>query len=273
MELTNKNVRHRYFGKGTICELEDSVLSVRFASGVKKFIYPDAFRTFLVPDDEKCKNYVNNVLEEIDREIKQDRENERLRHEKLHRLKKLPAHAKAQAAFGFIENDVNEALDNWSVFTGKYRSGYNRGEPRIPTRINPNTACMMTFCEDRKVEEDRYIFGVFMVKDDYIGSECYDGIIDAHDKFRIILDVNERKNFKFWKYFDDASDKTPKWGYVEVKYFSNITMAHILSDILNVKKGTDEQQLCEDFLEYFCKLNKIEKASIPGYLGNQISNE
>ena len=260
MELANKNVRHKVFGEGTICELDGNVISVRFASGVKKFIFPDAFKGFLILNDEKSKQYVDKVIGAIDKEMKIKRENEVREAEKRQMLKNLPLHSKSQAVFGFIENKVDEVLDSWTVFTGNYRSGYNRGQPRVPSRLYPNSACLLTYCNDKSKEEDRCIFGVFMVKDDFIGSECTDGIIPAHDKYRVILDDGEREDFKFWKYFDYESEKKhTKWGFVEVKFFANDTMARILNDILTVKHGTGEQSLCEDFLDYYCKLNKIDK--------------
>jgi hypothetical protein len=40
-------------------------------------------------------------------------------------------------------------------------------------------------------------------------------------------------------------------------------MAHILRDILAAKSGTEEQRLCEDFIDYFCELNKIDKKQLP----------
>ncbi len=52
------------------------------------------------------------------------------------------------------------------------------------------------------------------------------------------------------------SQKT-KWGSGEFKYISNMKMALILRDISLLKRGTDQQKLCEDFLEYYCDLNKI----------------
>ena len=56
MDLINKNVQHEVFGKGTICELTDEVISVKFESGVKKFVFPDAFRDFLVMTEKKANN-------------------------------------------------------------------------------------------------------------------------------------------------------------------------------------------------------------------------
>lgn len=264
MNLVNKPVEHEVYGEGTICAYDENVVSVRFGSGVKRFVFPDAFRNYLVLTDKKSRNYVGGILNEIDEEMKSKIEQSILAAEKKQLLKRLPTSSTSQAAFGFIENDREKVLDSWTIFAGNYRSGYNRGKPRTPSRISPNSACLLTCRDEDALEEKRYIFGVFMVEEDFFGSECSDGIVPAHNKYRIILNDEESKEFLFWKYFDPG-DKGKKWGSVEVKHFSNSTMATILYDILLTKRNTDEQKLCQEFFDYYCKLNKINKKKIPGF--------
>lgn len=278
MDLISKSVKHEIFGEGTICAWDEKVISVRFGTEVKKFIFPDAFREHLILPDKQSKKFVDKILDEIDEKTRVKREESIREAEKMLLLKKLPVCSKAQAAFGFIENDREKVLSEWTIFAGNYRSGYNRGKPRIPTRIYPNTACLLTCCdkkEDKKESEDeRYIFGVFMVKEDFLGSECSDGIIPAHHKYRIILNDEQMKDFLLWDYFrNEAGNKSAKWGSAETKYFSNMTMAIILNDILSIMKGTDQQKLSEDFLNYYCKLNGINKRTIPGFVENTAVSE
>lgn len=258
MDLSDIPVLHKVFGKGSICECDEDTVSVSFGSGIKKFIFPDAFRNHLILTDIKGKQYVDGILKNIDRENKLRAEKDLRDVERRKLFSKLPLHKSSQAAFGFIDNNMQDVLDNWSVFIGNYRSGYNRGNPRTPSRIYPNSACLLTYLGEKEPEENRLIWGVFMADEDFSGPDCNDGIIPAHKKFRIILDENERKGFPFWSYFD--SELKPgklKWGSVEAKYFSNNTMAQILYDILAVKQGTEQQKLCEGFIEYFCEMNKI----------------
>ncbi len=145
------------------------------------------------------------------------------------------------------------------MFTGIYRSGINHGQPRVASRFYPNTACLLTRRNKKEPEENRYIWGVFMVRDDFVGAKCEDGIIRAHDKYQIFLSEQEREQLLFWKYFEPAGDGAGrKWGTVEFKYLPNPTMARILGDICRIKYETDQRRLCEQFIEYFCGLNKID---------------
>lgn len=256
MDLINKNVQHEVFGKGTICELTDEVVAVKFKSGVKKFVFPDAFRDFLVMTEKKSGKYVCDMLDDIDREMKLKREQEVLEAERRERLSNLPVNTKAQAAFGFIENDKQSVLEDKGVFVGTYRSGQNRGKPRSTARLYPNSACLLTQVEKKQSEEDRVIWGVFMVRDDYIGSEFSDGMIPIHEKYNIVLD--DEQKIKYWDYFEDKSkNKTPKWGSVEIKYFDNMTMLKILKDIAGSIENGERKKLCTELIEYYCRLNKI----------------
>ncbi|MGI6039711.1 MAG: hypothetical protein GX257_08240 [Clostridiales bacterium] len=257
MDLINKNVQHEVFGKGTICELTDEVISVKFESGVKKFVFPDAFRDFLVMTEKKSEQYISEMLDDIDKEMKLKKEQEVLEAERRERLANLPINTKAQTAFGFIENDRERVLEDGEVFVGTYRSGQNRGKPRSTSRIYPNSACLLTYLEEGQSEEERVIWGVFMVRDDYIGSEFSDGMIPVHEKYRILLD-DEQKKFHYWDYFmDNSKSKTPKWGTVEIKYFDNMTMLKILTDISENIEDQERKKLFNELIEYYCRINKI----------------
>lgn len=262
MDIVNKTVQHKTFGRGKICELMDNIVSVQFGQAVKKFIFPDVFREYLFLIEKQSRQYVDKILADIDADIKLQREKEQRESEKMRLLRSLPLNANSQAAFGFFYNDRKKVAENWNVFLGDFRSGYNRGKPRIPSRIYPNSACLLTFREKNDQEEKRYIWGVFMARENFVGPECTDGIIPAHEKYRIILTENESKDLEFWKYFSNEPGSQRKWGSVEFKYFSNMAMAHILHDILAIKHDTDQQQLCEEFVDYFCELNKINNKQI-----------
>lgn len=257
MDLMNRTVRHELFGEGTIVQWDDAVVSVQFGSTEKKFVFPDAFREHLILTDKTSMQYVNKILSKADREVQLKRERDSYEAEKRKVLQSLPMHEKSQAVFGLVENRMQDVLDSWSVFAGNYCSGHNRGKPRVPSRIYPNSACLLTECGKEDGEEDRTIRGIFMVKEDFIGPDCSDGMIPAHEKYRIILSEDERRQFRFWDYFDRPGNK--KWGLVEIKYVSNLIMACILSDILSVKHSADQLQLREEFFQYFCKLNKINR--------------
>lgn len=54
MQLMGETVNHARFGKGTIVSVEDRRMTVQFAQpfGEKRFVYPDAFETYLMVENE-----------------------------------------------------------------------------------------------------------------------------------------------------------------------------------------------------------------------------
>lgn len=254
--ILNKTVRHRTYGEGTICSFADNIVAVKFGSAEKKFIYPDAFKDYLILTESKSRQYIEKKLLELEEENRLKREQEEREAELKRLLEALPLDDNAQAAFGFKENDRKQTLCDWAVSLGKFRTGYNKGKPRIPTRLYPNSACILTCHEKGTPEEERRIWGVFMAREDFVGPDCKDGIIKAHEKYKIYLTEAEADKLRYWDYFGEE-DTVPKWGLIEHRYVSNKVTAEILSDILELKEGTEEETLCKDFITYYCKLNKI----------------
>lgn len=62
--LSGKDVVHRKLGHGTIEEMSDNYLMVRFDTGdkVSRFVYPDAFEKFLKMKDEDAQAVVTKHL-------------------------------------------------------------------------------------------------------------------------------------------------------------------------------------------------------------------
>jgi hypothetical protein len=75
MDLIKKTVMHKSFGQGTIIECSDSYVAVQFESGIKEFVYPDAFDRYLKLVDKKAADSVDKILEklEMEREIEEQR--------------------------------------------------------------------------------------------------------------------------------------------------------------------------------------------------------
>lgn len=264
MNLLDCTVMHNTYGKGKICQLSENIVAIRFGTDIKKFIFPDAFRSYLTIVDREGKRYLNEVLKKIDEENSKKLEAYIYEEEKRKKLKNYRVYANSQAVFNVPEEEKQSVLENWAVSTGRYAAGSNRGKPRSCEWIHPNTACLLTSCGPQNSEEDRYIWGVFMVAEDFVGSLCNDGIVPAHEKFRIILDDAESRSFLYWPFIKGGSkDSLPRWGSVKIKNFSNTVMAEIILRILQMKRGTEDEALCEEFLNYFCKLNGILKSDLP----------
>lgn len=275
MNLINKEVSHRRFGKGSIVKHNDSFIEISFTTESKKFLYPDAFGKYLKLHDEEAANSVKKVLQkkemkqkieeqkkEEELELRQKEYQRRLEHEKLMKNHKL--HPASQMVYWCDEEDQTTALEEWKVFTGLVKSGKNKGTPNKPSRLHRNSACLLTAREANKPEQERRILGLYMVKDNFIGKLCEDGYIPAHSEYKIQLTEQESDQLLFWNYY--VNEKTPEkvtWKTGKYRYFDNMFMAQILQDIISLKTNPEEKELAQRFFEHFCKMNNILEEEIP----------
>ncbi len=260
MNLVGEAVAHKVFGNGIVTNVDSQIVEVDFLKGRKKFIFPDAFRQFISLLDSKYQDDIQSILDELDAKNNKEMLKVMIEENRLQRIASLKIRPNSQVAFGFLENNYEDFLESWSLFTGKYLSGQSKGKPRIPNRLDLNSACLLTMLPDGLPEKERLILGVFMVPDDFYASNCTDGIIKAHEKYRLTLDT-ENEKLLFWDYFT-ADTPTFKWGSMEMKYFTNDIMHNILWDMKEIIKDTDRQETISSLHSYFCEINrpKISKA-------------
>lgn len=258
MQLMGTDVTHKTFGKGTITSMSDRVVTVGFSQGEKKFVYPDAFSDFLILNDKKAQKNIEEMAQKKEEAAVAHREVLHAKHERMCRLRKLKPTPNSQAVFGLVQNEKADIFSSWNVTTGCYLSGYSKGEPRIPGRLKPNSACVVTECLPGMPEENRKVLGIFMVPDDFDGAACLDGQIQSHELYRIELE--EEQQLFFWKYFEPAN-RPANWGKTEFKYLSGEAVQAILYDILKMAPAQQRDSIAV-FYQYFCKLNQLETATL-----------
>ncbi|GGA67624.1 malate synthase [Ornithinibacillus halotolerans] len=275
MNLVNKKVTHKRFGTGNIVGHDDSIIEIHFGEEQKKFIFPDVFGNHLKLHDEKAASSLEKVIQkqEIERkkiewqkrkekELRLKEQQLRMEHAKLMKNHKL--HPQSQMVFWCDEEERNSALTDWQVFSGVIKSGNNKGKPNKPIRLHQNSAVLLTEVNPKTPEKDRRILGVYMVKEEFIGKICEDGMIPAHSVYKLKLTEEEANQMLFWKYY--INEKYPEkttWNTGKYRYFDNLWMAQILADIVSMKKETEERELAEKFLSHFCALNRIKEEEIP----------
>lgn len=275
MNLLDKKVTHKSFGNGTVVKHTDSYIEIQFNLGNKSFIYPDAFESYLSLSDEIANESVNKIIQEkvIERnkeelEIEKAKTLERNEQQRILQrelfLKKLKINPSSQAAFWYEEEDKNSVFTEWKAYTGTIKSGKNEGQPNKPTRLNRNSACLLTACDSTMSELDRCIIGVYMVDEDFIGKDCDDGYIPAHSKYKLQLSEQESEKMLFWNYYiNERYPNNMTWKTGTYRYFENICMAQILRDIISLKKDPLEKELAQNFFEYFCLMNRIVVNELP----------
>lgn len=271
MNLVNKQVKHKSFGKGSVVEQTESHIVVSFMSGNKKFVFPDAFGTYLYLTDSRAADSIKKIIEKKEKKLReeelelekikalQDQEYQRLlEREKL--MKNFRIHPSAQAAFWCKNQDRDRVLEEWRVFTGEMKGGRNKGQPNRPTRMHQNSACLLTARDSDISEKDRCIIGVYMVSETFIGKLCEDGYIPAHSEYKLRLSEQESAKMLFWNYYiNERYPNNMTWNTDKFRYFDNIWMAQILRDIISLKKGKEEHQLAQNFFEHFCQMNQIRE--------------
>lgn len=108
MNLTNKSVNHKVFGKGEVVDHNSAnYMLIRFAQGDKKFKYPDAFATFLSIEDDDLHAVIQNELADAleenriaEEQRKQDAEEARRKAlEEQETKKKAKVYSRANVAF------------------------------------------------------------------------------------------------------------------------------------------------------------------------------
>ncbi len=275
MILLNEQVRHKSFGEGHIVEYSDSSVKVRFPSGDKRFVFPDAFGTYITLVDKKTAKQVDGLKREVEKERrKRELELAKVRaieHEKQQRLleqERLMKNHKlspvSQVAFWCEEQELDQVFEEWRVFTGLRKSGPNKGKPNRLIRLHQNSAVLITVREPGTPEKDRRIVGVFMVEEGFIGRICEDGYIPAHVEYKILLTKEESQKMPFWYYYlNERYPNNMTWNSGRSRYFDNVWMAQVLQGIISLKTDPEERELAQAFLEHFCQLNRLVAEDLP----------
>jgi hypothetical protein len=275
MNLINKKVTHMRFGTGSIVNQNDSVIEIHFETENKKFVFPDAFGKHLKLHEQSAAHSLEKIIheKEMEREQEERKKDEaiqryrknlelRLEHEKLMKNHKL--HPESQMAFWCDSEEQIRAFTEWKVFSGVIKTGNNKGKPNKPIRLHQNSVCLLTARDSDMPEKDRRILGVYMMKENFIGKLCENGMIPAHSEYRLQLTKQESDQMLFWNYY--ANEKSPDsmtWNSGKYRYFDNVWMAQILFDMVSLKNDPKERELAQQFFEHFCKMNAISDQELP----------
>lgn len=271
MNLINKKVTHKVFGEGNIIEQDDSIITIDFDKDLKKFVYPDAFQSFITLNDEKIAEVFEEVFlkrmkeEEARKErLEEERRQRALEQERRDLLKNHKIHESSQIVFWLDEEEQENVFTEWQMFTGKVQSGKSKGQPNRAVRLRPNSAGLLTVRESDQEETERRIIGLYMVAETFSGQLSEDGIVPAHSEFRIELSEKEADQMLFWNYYLNKNypDRTA-WNSGKYRYFDNVWTAQILKDIIALKTDEEEIKHVQSFLQYFCKMNVIDIDDIP----------
>ena len=158
----------------------------------------------------------------------------------------------------------SQMLREWTAFAGFVLKGDRKEEPKKLRNVQLNSLAVLTTRKPGMSEEDRFIFGVFMVDDADEGNSLNEGFVRSNSKYRIELSPAEALQIKFWNYH--ANDNNPSkctWSQGLHRYINDIEAVQILRDIVAVKRLPVEKKFAEEFLAHFCRMKKINLAEVP----------
>lgn len=275
MELKNAQVVHKTFGEGRIVQLDGSYVDVCFPCGNKRFVFPDAFGTFLKLTDPELSTQVSNLKQKVENErLEQQLEEEKIRIKEeerrqlmLEREKLMKSHTfspASQAVFWCEEGEEDKIFSEWKVFTGLRKTSDNEEQPYRLVRLHHNSACLITAREKDEPEEQRRILGFFIVEPTFVGKLCEDGYVPAHPEYRVRLSDEESQKMLFWNYYyNKRYPNNITWNSGKHRYFENEWMAQIIKDIMDLKQDPKQREFIEEILQYFCHMNHLDISDLP----------
>lgn len=62
VNLIGEKIRHKTLGIGEVISVKGNYITIKFLSKIASFVYPDAFKKYLIPEDNKIADAVNSDL-------------------------------------------------------------------------------------------------------------------------------------------------------------------------------------------------------------------
>lgn len=158
----------------------------------------------------------------------------------------------------------SQMLKQWRAYAGIVQSGVNKGKPMVLRQARVNGLAVLTTRLPTASDDDRFIFAVFLIDESHEGDSKEEGYVSAHPKYRLQLSQPEAEQLKFWDYyFNPKKPEKIVFGSGLHRYLTDTQSAQILKKISEVKTGTSQEELAQEFFEYYCRIKKLDKDRIP----------
>ena len=167
----------------------------------------------------------------------------------------------------------SQMLREWKAMAGIVQRGDRAGQPMKLNKVQNNSLCVLTTRLPNTREEDRFIFGVFLVDENYEGDNFEEGYVSTKSKYKIKLSPKEAEKMLFWAYHaNENQPEVARWSSGLHRYFEDEQAIQILRDLALIKEGTEDEELAEEFLQYFARINGIDIDSVTEKNGALIRN-
>ena len=109
MDLLNAKIIHKTLGVGSVTEFNGKYLTVEFATKTSRFVYPDAFLTFIKAEDAGLQSAIIAEIEAA-RKAEEERERKRLEYERAEQAKQRKLEEQIIAVLNVIRPYLNNDL-------------------------------------------------------------------------------------------------------------------------------------------------------------------
>lgn len=158
----------------------------------------------------------------------------------------------------------SQMLELWRAGASVTQSADGKAKPMSLKNARANSLALLTTKLPRAKDQDRFIFAVFLIDEDYEGDTEGEGNLGSNPKYVLQLSLNEAKELKFWNYY--FNPKKPEriiLGSGLHRYLTDTQSAQVLQKICELKIGTPDEEFSKEFLAHFCKLKKLDINNIP----------
>ena len=158
-----------------------------------------------------------------------------------------------------------EMLINWKAQAGVDHKTANKPEKgRRIAKAGLNKLAVLTTVMPGDTDQNRIIFGVFIIGKINVGDSVQCGSVEADKNYCIALTKDEAMKMHFWHYYKNKNNpEKAQWGQGLYRYLDDYTCARILADIVNIKSDIKEKENAQNILAYFCTANNIDINNIP----------
>lgn len=159
----------------------------------------------------------------------------------------------------------SQMLAQWKSFSGTVQSGANRGKAVKFSNVQENCLCMLTTRDPGSADEaSRYIFAIYLINDAFEGDDENVGYITAHPEYRLMMTPAEARSLLFWNYYANSSrPDSIAWNSGLHRYFKDDVGAQVLRAVVELKRGTPDEELAQRFFNHYCTLNSINVIALP----------
>ena len=155
---------------------------------------------------------------------------------------------------GYYACYESQALRDWYFYAGSDADGNHR-----PIRgAKTGHLCIFTTVEPNMPENSRMVVAMFIIGKVAEINADYAGCVGANENYCLEFSPNEARKMKFWEVYQNpnAPDRI-QWGSGLFRYFSDKDAVKFLEMAVEVKRGTGDEEFAQDFLNYYCELNKV----------------